>query len=538
MSDSNKIYQNDMTIEEMQRLLSPNFRKSPSIEFMFYTGEGVQPGDATGVFRVNPINARPDIIEGNPVIVHIPDLSILDSEDLDTAKRAQAITFEHIGVDHTSLEWRKSETPGVECSENVRTNQGPRNQSSVRFGDTEIKDGEWISLSGLEGKLYKGMNETQASLYDRTQISSGVTPTESKLKELFDKALLGYKDHLAGTGIKVAAIADTYDDLKRSRALEAEEIRLARTEAIVGKNLVLYGAYLLSLFSDSESLKKKFREQFKQLHIETYKRFLLDLGERVAQIRNLDLPFNTFVDEPFLEKVVLTYKSDFSESILDRFREKVMKKKDVMNSRGAGILRCEELRDIYRSQHEAFYEMVGEIPGTTHLNVSIPFLGDIEDLDTVMSIYRDINGENPRYDMAVTLELMRAVLQVPEFFKKGINHYIFGFNDLSMNWVGEQSRQVAHGDMENDLGFIEFVRDGSERIRMEALKKGLTREQYSLGYAGQISAPLLKALGENGAIISNQDKYPLIHYICASRAKQVPIIYHTLAHMDLPEYHS
>ncbi|MEM7433569.1 MAG: pyruvate, phosphate dikinase [Myxococcota bacterium] len=195
--------------EQIEFFLHPQFSlaarsKTP----VLVRGLNVSPGAAAGVVAFHPDLAERWAKEGKRDVVLVRHETKPD--DVHGMLAAKGVLTASGGrTSHAALVARQFGKPAVVGAEGISIDFRAR---TMTVGDTEIREGEWISIDGTTGEVFEGELET-------------VVPD---INDPWLSKLMGWADGFRRLGVR--ANADYPEDAKRARQYGAEGIGLCRTE--------------------------------------------------------------------------------------------------------------------------------------------------------------------------------------------------------------------------------------------------------------------------------------------------------------------
>ena len=197
-----------VTPEQIDFFLHPQFA-ADAIEGAapLTSGLNVSPGAAIGVAAFDPDLAKRWADEGRQVLLVRPDTK---PDDVHGMLAATGILTSSGGrTSHAALVARQFGKPAVVGASEIEIDLPNR---CFRIGNSEIREGEWISIDGTTGRVYPGRIETVDPDIDNPWLST----------------LLSWADEFRTLGVR--ANADDPVEAERARRYGASGIGLCRTE--------------------------------------------------------------------------------------------------------------------------------------------------------------------------------------------------------------------------------------------------------------------------------------------------------------------
>lgn len=356
-------------------------------------------------------------------------------EDVDGMHKAQAILTSKGGMtSHAALVargWGKCCIVGCSDIEIAADNKSFRTKS----GDI-IKEGDWISLNGTKGLVYKGSLPLVDVDLDHNESYNEFMKIVDKVRKL-----------------KVRANADTPEDAKKALKFGAEGIGLFRTEHMFygeGSEKPLFLLRKMIMSKTVEERRAALEELFPFMKNDI-KATLEVMNGYPVTIRLLDPPLHEFVphDEEKLNQLGKELNVDIEE--LKRRADSLKETNPMLGHRGVrlGITYPE----ISEMQFRAILEAAGELilAGKKAIpEIMIPVTCSVKELahqkkifDSVYSqVCQKLGLKKIPYMFGTMIEIPRAALtankmaEVAEFFS-------FGTNDLT---------QMGFGFSRDDIG--------------------------------------------------------------------------------------
>ncbi len=197
-----------VTPDQIDFFLHPQFAtESLAVATPLTTGLNVSPGAAVGTVAFDPDLAQRWGNEGRRVVLVRPETK---PDDVHGMLSAQGVLTSSGGrTSHAALVARQFGKPAVVGASDIEIDLSGR---SMTIGETEIHEGDWISVDGTTGHVYADQIETTAPDLDNKYLAS----------------LLGWADEFRVLGVR--ANADNPVEAERARAYGAEGIGLCRTE--------------------------------------------------------------------------------------------------------------------------------------------------------------------------------------------------------------------------------------------------------------------------------------------------------------------
>lgn len=196
-----------VTPDQIDFFLHPQFSDTATEQSRLTTGLNVSPGAAVGVAAFDPDLAERWAADGREVVLVRPETKPDDVHGMLAA--AGILTSSGGRTSHAALVARQFGKPAVVGAAGISIDMTAR---CLTVGDSEIHEGEWISVDGTTGAVYAGRLETVAPDIDNEWLSN----------------LLEWADTFRTLGVR--ANADDPVEAERARRYGASGIGLCRTE--------------------------------------------------------------------------------------------------------------------------------------------------------------------------------------------------------------------------------------------------------------------------------------------------------------------
>lgn len=196
-----------VTPDQIDFFLHPQFSDAAVEQTPLTVGLNVSPGAAVGMAAFDPDLAERWTADGRDVVLVRPETKPDDVHGMLVA--AGILTSSGGRTSHAALVARQFGKPAVVGAADIHIDMVAR---SLVVGNTEIHEGEWISVDGTTGAVYAGQLETVAPDLDNQWLST----------------LLEWADEFRTLGVR--ANADDPVEAERARRYGASGIGLCRTE--------------------------------------------------------------------------------------------------------------------------------------------------------------------------------------------------------------------------------------------------------------------------------------------------------------------
>ncbi|MEX0964417.1 MAG: pyruvate, phosphate dikinase [Pseudohongiellaceae bacterium] len=422
--------------ESIDSLLVPVFDpKALKAAHVIATGLPAGPGGATGRIAFTAAQAEMETRKGNRVVLCRNETS---PDDLKGMLSSQGILTSRGGVSsHAALVARQLGKVCVCGAASININY---EKKTLTAGKTVLREGDYISIDGSTGAIYKGMIESADSEVKRV-LDGTLKPEKSYTFELF-QTVMKWADKQRS--LRVRTNADTPAMAKQAVAFGAEGIGLCRTEHMFfeGDRIDYMRQMILAVdeVQRRAALKKLLPFQKKDF-VGIFKA----MNGRPVTIRLLDPPLHEFLPHDDVVRRQLAEKLGVPfDFVIDRIKS-LHEENPMLGCRGCrlGILYPE----ITEMQSRAIFEATAQIlKGKKKIKVKpeimIPLVGFREELADQLAIVHRVAKEVMKkrkvrinYIVGTMIEVPRAAITADEIAKEA-DFFSFGTNDLTQTALG------------------------------------------------------------------------------------------------------
>lgn len=398
------------------------------------------PGGAAGQIVFSSKDAVEWTKQGKQVILVREETN---PEDVDGMRAAQAILTARGGMtSHAALVARGW---GKCCIVGCGALSINYNKKSLSINGATFNEGDWMTLNGTKGHVYKG----QLPMMESTK--------ENVLLQQFLKLC----DSIRKLGVR--ANADTPADAERARQFGAQGIGLMRTEHM------FYGKGSDEpLFCLRKMIMSKTQEERKQALDELYPyvkkdiKGVLDAMDGLPVVmRLLDPPLHEFVPRETAKLEQLASDLNISMEELNRRAEALHESNPMMGHRGVRLgitypeISAMQIRAIFEAAAELIKE--GKHP---YPEIMVPVVAEAKELEAqkalVVQIYKEVctkyGLKKIKHLYGTMIEIPRACL-VADKIAETVRFFSYGTNDLT---------QMGFGFSRDDIGgFLpDYIRKG------------------------------------------------------------------------------
>ncbi|MBE6034036.1 pyruvate, phosphate dikinase [Aminipila sp.] len=405
---------------QISQLLHPMFQ-AEDLKKAHKLAKGLpaSPGAVTGKIMFNARDAEAASTNGEKVILVRMETS---PEDLAGMVAAEGILTARGGMtSHAAVVARgMGRCCVVGCSEL----DIDKEQKTLAIGDTVLSEGQYISLDGSSGIVYKGHIKT-------------VVPELSGAFSIIMK----WADEIRT--LKVRTNADNSHEAKLAMDFGAEGIGLCRTEQMFleeGRILTVRKMIL----TNNEDKKREALLQLLPFQKKEFKALYEVMEDRPVTIRLLDLSFHEFLPSKTRDIKQLAEQMNVSYPELLKRIEELREINPMLGYRGCRL--AVAYPDIAAMQTEAIILAAIELKKEKNLDISpeimVPMIGMAKEFNFIKKIVVDtidrcFKKENVtlNYSIGTMIEVPRAALTADEIAKEA-EFFSFGTNDLTQMTFG------------------------------------------------------------------------------------------------------
>ena len=465
--------------KSLDQLLHPTFDKD-SLKAGEVIGEALpaSPGAAAGkvVFTAEEAKELGKGGKGERVVLVRLETT---PEDIEGMVAAQGILTVRGGMtSHAAVVARGMGTCCVSGCGDIKMNE---EAEEFELGGYKFHKGDFISLDGTTGKIYKGDIKT----------------VEASVSGNFGR-IMGWADEFRK--LKVRTNADNPRDTRNAVKLGAEGIGLCRTEHMFFEEDRIPKIRKMILSETVEAREAALNELI-PFQKGDFKAMYKELKGLPMTVRYLDPPLHEFL--PTAEEDIIALAKDMGATV-EHLKEKCAELHEfnpMMGHRGCRL--AVTYPEIARMQTRALMEAAIEVKEEDGYDIvpeiMIPLVGEKKELKFVKDIVVETaekvkaeKGSDIEYHIGTMIEIPRAALTADEIAEEA-EFFSFGTNDLT---------QMTFGFSRDDAGkfldsyykakiyesdpFAKLDQDGvGKLVKMAAEKGRATRPNIKLGICGE-----------------------------------------------------
>jgi len=450
------------------------------------------PGAATGRIALTAEVAEKETKRGNRVVLCRNETS---PDDLKGMLHSQGILTARGGVSsHAALVARQLGKVCVCGAGGIRIDYDKR---TLTAGKVVLKEGDYISIDGSTGAIYKGLIESADSEVKRV-LEGKLKPERSYTYELFE-TVMAWADKYRK--LKIRTNADTPNMAKQAVAYGAEGVGLCRTEHMFfdGDRIDFMRQMILAA---DEVQRRAALKKLLPFQRRDFQGLFKAMQGRPVTIRLLDPPLHEFLPHDDAVRRQLAAKLGLSlEYVIDRIKA-LHEENPMLGCRGCrlGILYPEITEMQTRAIFEAAAQVMrGKRPVAVNPEIMIPLVGFKEELADqlriVHSVAEDVMTRRKvkiNYLVGTMIEVPRAAITADEIAEEA-QFFSFGTNDLTQTTLGLSRddmglfyEEYQNKEIYNQNPFASLDQTGVGKLMQFAVNNGRkTRPNLKLGICGE-----------------------------------------------------
>ncbi len=447
-------------------------------------GLPASPGAAVGKIVFTAADAFEKAQNGESVILVRVETS---PEDIDGMHSAKGILTARGGMtSHAAVVARGMGTCCVAGCADIVIDEKAKTMA-VKGKEIILKEGDYISLDGSEGKVYLGKLSTQ----------------DPELSGSFG-ILMGWADSVRTIGVRTNA--DTPHDAQVARSFGAEGIGLCRTEHMFFDGERIKAVREMILSADVEGRKKALAKLLPYQREDFIGIFRAMEGYAVT-IRLLDPPLHEFLPTEEKDIFDLAREMQVDTGTLKAKISDLHEFNPMLGHRGCRL--AVTYPEIYEMQVTAIIEAAIEVSKscptcgrstTVKPEIMIPLVATTKEFSSLRKMAIDIvekkiseAGVKIDYKIGTMIEVPRAALVADRIVESGAEFFSFGTNDLTQMGAGLSrddagkflKEYVSQGIYEYDP-FEVLDQEGIGELIRIAVKKGRgVKGDLKLGICGE-----------------------------------------------------
>mgnify|MGYP001466790706 CR=1 FL=1 len=396
-------------------------------------GLPASPGAASGVAVLDPDRAEQRAAAGEDVVLVREDTT---PDDFHGIVAARAVVTSRGGMtSHAAVVARgMGKCAVVGCRDLTVDLQHRR----LRVNDSSVPEGEWLTVDGAAGAVYRGELPTVPSEVMRV-IAGTTAPVDAPLFQAYAQ-VLEWADEVRT--LTVRANADTPRDARLARGFGAEGIGLCRTEHMFFEGDRI-AAMREMIVARDEGGRRRALAKLLPMQRADFEGLFAGMDGYPVTIRLLDPPLHEFLPHGGEESKLLARTLGLSRDELSRVVDALREVNPMLGHRGCrlGITYPE----ITEMQGRAIFEAAVRAARRgvdVHPEIMVPFVATAREFDDQRALLdraaeqvMGAMGETIPYIVGTMIELPRAALTADEI-AVGAEFFSFGTNDLTQTTLG------------------------------------------------------------------------------------------------------
>jgi len=396
-------------------------------------GLPASPGAASGIAVFDPDVAEQRASDGTSVILVRDETT---PEDFHGIVAAKAVLTARGGMtSHAAVVARGMGKCAVVGAKDMHVDLQKR---QFTVADVTISEGDYITVDGASGKVYRGDLPTTPS--EVVQVIRGMRQPESAPVYTAFARLLGWADEVRR--LKVRANADTPADARIARGFGAEGIGLCRTEHMFFEGDRITAMREMIVARDLTG-RRRALQKLLPMQRSDFEGIFEAMNGLPVTIRLLDPPLHEFLPHGGEESKLLARTLGISRAELLHIVESLRETNPMLGHRGCrlGITYPE----ITEMQGRAIFEAAVRAKRRgidVRPEIMIPLVATVKEFENQRGVLEEVArqvlgamGEEVPYTIGTMIELPRAALTADEIAKSA-EFFSFGTNDLTQTTFG------------------------------------------------------------------------------------------------------
>jgi len=383
------------------------------------TGLPASPGAATGKIYFTAEDSVAASLKGEATILVRKETSPEDIEGMNTSKGI--LTSRGGMTSHAAVVARGM---GKCCVAGCETVYVDEIKKTMIVGDLTLIEGDYISLDGSTGNVYKGIIKT----------------VEPAISGAFG-TLMEWADEFRKLGIRTNA--DTPKDASTAIKFGAEGIGLCRTEHMFFEESRIFSVRKM-IISESLLQREEALKELLPMQKNDFKQIFEIMGLRPTTIRLLDPPLHEFLPHDEDDILELSKEMHISVSKINDIIQNLHEFNPMLGHRGCRL--AITYPEIARMQARAIIEAAIEVSVEKNISIipeiMVPLVGKKEELKILRELIietaekvKEEKKSDLKYLVGTMIEIPRACVTSDEIAAYA-DFYSFGTNDLTQMTFG------------------------------------------------------------------------------------------------------
>ncbi len=478
--------------DDLDQLLAPVFDQS-AVKKVKTIAKGLPagPGAATGKVYFNADRAEAAKSKGEEVLLVRLETS---PEDLRGMIAANGILTARGGVSsHAALVARQMGKICICGAADVQINYAKR---SMKIGNMNFKEGDYLSIDGTSGEIYPGEVKTAPSEVIQGLLENKATAKRSRTYKNFTQIM---EWCAKASKMQVRTNADTPGQVKNAVAFGASGIGLCRTEHMFFEGNRI-DAVRQMILADNEGDRRKALKKLLPYQRKDFEGIFKSLNGLPGTIRLLDPPLHEFLPHDSKQISDLAKKLKVKPAEIKKRVDDLHEFNPMLGHRGCRL--AISYPEIAEMQVRAIFEAAANVQKKkikVNPEIMVPLVGFKRELELQAEIIHRVakevskeKGIKLNYLVGTMIEVPRGALTADEIAETA-QFFSFGTNDLTQTALGmsrDDSGSFLPNYQEEEIitnnPFAVVDQTGVGQLMEIAVAKGRsTRKNIKLGICGE-----------------------------------------------------
>ena len=478
--------------DDLDQLLAPVFDQS-AVKKVKAIAKGLPagPGAATGKVYFNADRAEAAKGKGEEVLLVRLETS---PEDLRGMIAANGILTARGGVSsHAALVARQMGKICVCGAAEVQINYAKR---TMKIGNLNFKEGDFLSIDGTSGEIYPGEVKTAPSEVIQGLLENKATAKRSRTYKNF-KQIMDWS--AKATKMQVRTNADTPGQVKNAVSFGATGIGLCRTEHMFFEGNRI-DAVREMILAENEKDRRKAVKKLLPYQRKDFEGIFKALAGLPATIRLLDPPLHEFLPHDSKQIADLAKKLKVKPAEIQKRVHELHEFNPMLGHRGCRL--AISYPEIAEMQVRAIFEAAANVQKKkikVNPEIMVPLVGFSKELELQAEIIHRVAKEVSKEKGVKLSYLVGTMIEVPrgavtaDQIAQTAQFFSFGTNDLTQTTLGmsrDDSGSFLPHYQEQEIvtnnPFAVVDQTGVGQLMEIAVQKGRsTRKNIKLGICGE-----------------------------------------------------
>ena len=478
--------------DDLDQLLAPVFDQS-AVKKVKAIAKGLPagPGAATGKVYFNADRAEAAKAKGEEVLLVRLETS---PEDLRGMIAANGILTARGGVSsHAALVARQMGKICVCGAAEVQINYAKR---TMKIGNLNFKEGDFLSIDGTSGEIYPGEVKTAPSEVIQGLLENKAAAKRSRTYKNF-KQIMDWS--AKATKMQVRTNADTPGQVKNAVSFGATGIGLCRTEHMFFEGNRI-DAVREMILAENEKDRRKAVKKLLPYQRKDFEGIFKALAGLPATIRLLDPPLHEFLPHDSKQIADLAKKLKVKPAEIQKRVHELHEFNPMLGHRGCRL--AISYPEIAEMQVRAIFEAAANVQKKkikVNPEIMVPLVGFSKELELQAEIIHRVAKEVSKEKGVKLSYLVGTMIEVPrgavtaDQIAQTAQFFSFGTNDLTQTTLGmsrDDSGSFLPHYQEQEIvtnnPFAVVDQTGVGQLMEIAVQKGRsTRKNIKLGICGE-----------------------------------------------------